>query len=83
MVDQKTRYQIQQLISVVTDEVHRHFGDPAVVEPFEMPVGRGDETLEHSRLVGEGVKLGLREDLAPMVVNVKVDESGYLFKVER
>lgn len=83
MVDQRTQAEIQKLISDITDQVERHFGDPSVVEPFELPVCRGDETLEHLRLVGEGVKIGLREDLAPLVVSVKVDEGGYLFKVER
>lgn len=83
VVDKKTQSQILNLISDITDRVDRHFGDPSVVEPFELQLDRGDERLDHSRLVGEGVKIGLREDLAPLVVSVKVDEGGYLFKVER
>jgi len=83
VVDHRTQGEIQKLIRDITDQVERHFGDPSVVEPFELVICRGDETMEHLRLVGEGVKIGLGEDLAPMVASVKVDEGGYLFKVER
>jgi hypothetical protein len=65
------------------DQVSRHFGDPSVIEPFELEFDRGDEEIEHSRLVAEGARLGLSEDLHPMSVSVMVDEDAYRFKVER
>ena len=83
MIDQRARKQILEMIGYITDEVDRHFGDPSVVEPLELTLDRGDESLERSRLVGKGVEIGLREDLAPMRVSAQVDEAGYLFKVER
>lgn len=83
MIEQSTRDEIQKLITDITDQVERHFGDPSTIEPFEQVFDRGDETIEHSRLVGEGARLGLSEDLHPMSVSVTVDEDAYRFKVER
>ena len=83
MIKQSTRDEIHKLIGDITDQVFRYFGDPSVVEPFELKFDRGDESIEHSRLVGEGARLGLSDDLHPMSVSVTVDEDAYRFKVER
>jgi len=83
VVKQNYSDEIQKLISYITDQVARHFGDPLMNEPFERDFDRGDEAIEHSRYVGEGARLGLSEDLHPMRVSVTVDEDAYRFKVER
>ncbi|MEE1866922.1 hypothetical protein [Pseudomonas auratipiscis] len=83
MIDQDTKSQIGKIIHDLTDQADRHFGDPSVIEPLERRVNRGGESLEHSRLVCEGAKIGLRQDLPHLVVNAQVDEKDYLFTFER
>ncbi len=82
-MDRNTQIEIGNMINAIQDQALQYFGNDSSGDPFERHVDRGDETLIHSRLVGEGVRLGLSEDLAPMVVSVKVDEDGYWFKIER
>ncbi|EPN6726318.1 hypothetical protein GEV41_11055 [Pseudomonas putida] len=83
MIDQKKRDQIWKFIHELTDQADRHFGDPSIMEPLERRVGRGDESLEYSRFVCEGAKIGLRQDLPHLVVNAQIDDEDYLFTFER
>ena len=82
-MDRNTQNEILKMISLIESDAEQHFASDLSGAPHIIAVPRGDETLEHSHLVGEGVRIGLSQDFPYLLVSLKLDEDNYLFQFER
>lgn len=82
-MDMATQREISGMVEAIHDIATKEFAEFKSADPFETHVSSGDDHPGRTRLVGEGIRLGLYDYYRPEHVSVKVVETGYLITIQR
>ncbi|QXH33095.1 hypothetical protein [Pseudomonas muyukensis] len=82
-MDRDTQREISNIVEYVHDEATKEFANVRSPEPYETHVSSGDSHPDRVRLIGEGIRVGLRDYYRPERITVTVAESGYFIRIQR